>query len=250
MTHTRVPEQPDSGGINVGNVSGTGIAIGHGAQAIVTIYQTVLRPLPVNLSSLIRPLVEHYTAVFGGRDAELAGLDAFLADPQYPFGLLVAPAGLGKTALLVHWIARVQQQHSQWRIIFAPVSIRYQTASEQVVLGLLAHSLAEIYNDLEQFRSYDQSPSSLRALITDYLRRPLPSGTQGCPCSFLRATSSARPPGAHQRPRTCCVVETTCVPLGVAIVTNPAIPGVAGCWISQVAQKRSPAVVMSSSATG
>jgi hypothetical protein len=178
MTHPYVPEQPGSGDINVGYVSGTGIAIGHGAQAIVTIYQTVLRPLPVNLSSLVRPLIEHYTAVFGGRDAELAGLDAFLADTQHPFGLLVAPTGLGKTALLVHWIARLKQQHPQWRIIFAPVSLRYQTASEQVTLGILAHSLAEIHNDLEQFRSYEQSPSSLRALIADYLRCSLPTGTQ------------------------------------------------------------------------
>ncbi|MFV9506870.1 MAG: AAA family ATPase [Oscillochloridaceae bacterium umkhey_bin13] len=177
MMHSHDSEQPGSSDINVGNVSGTGIAIGHGAQAIVTIYQTVLRPLPVKYSALVQPLIEHYTAVFGGRDAELAGLDAFLADPQHPFGLLVAPTGLGKTALLVHWIARVQQQHPQWRIIFAPVSIRYQTASEQVLLGLLAHSLAEFHHDLDQFRSYDQSPSSLRALITDYLRRPLQGDT-------------------------------------------------------------------------
>jgi hypothetical protein len=173
MTQPHDPEQPGSGDINVGDVSGRAIAIGHGAQAT---YQEIVRPLPVNLSSLVRPLIEHYTAVFGGRDAELAGLDAFLADPQHPFSLLVAPTGLGKTALLVHWIARVQQQHPQWRIIFAPVSIRYQTASEQVALSLLAYSLAEIHDGLEQFRDYDQSPFSLRALITDYLRRPLPDG--------------------------------------------------------------------------
>lgn len=118
---------------------------------ITYIYQTILRPLPVDLSSLVRPLIEHYTAVFGGRDAELTGLDAFLVDPQHPFGLLVAPTGLGKTALLVHWIARLQQQHPQLRIIFAPVSIRYQTASEHVTLSILAHNLAEIITILSNF---------------------------------------------------------------------------------------------------
>ncbi|MCX7790652.1 MAG: ATP-binding protein [Chloroflexaceae bacterium] len=159
-----------------GDVSGRAIAIGRGAQAI---YQEILRPLPVNLSALVRPLIEHYAAdVFGGRDAELAALDAFLADPRYPFGLLVAPTGIGKTALLVHWIARVQQQQPQWRIIFAPVSIRYQTAGEQTALSLLAQGLADLHRDLEQFRAYDQAPTSLRALIADYLRRELPDGAQ------------------------------------------------------------------------
>jgi hypothetical protein len=139
----------------------------------------VQRSLPVNLRTLVQPLIEHYAVdVFGGRDAELAQLDTFLADPTHPFGLLVAPTGLGKTALLVHWIARVQQQHPEWRIIFAPVSIRFQTANEQVALSILAHSLADIHSDLEQYRSYDQSPSNLRALIADYLRRPLPTGAQ------------------------------------------------------------------------
>jgi hypothetical protein len=138
----------------------------------------IQRSLPVNLISLVQPLIEHYAVdVFGGRDAELAQLDAFLIDTTHPFGLMVAPTGLGKTALLVHWIARLQQQHPQWRIVFAPVSIRFLTASEQVALSLLAYGLADIHDDLEQFRTYDQSPSSLRALITDYLRRPLPPET-------------------------------------------------------------------------
>ncbi|EFO80411.1 hypothetical protein OSCT_1770 [Oscillochloris trichoides DG-6] len=161
-------------GGNVNQIAGDSVA----GDKITHLYQQILRPLPVKYSALVRPLIEHYTAVFGGRDAELAALDTFLADPQHPFGLLVASTGMGKTALLVHWIARVQQQHPQWRIIFAPVSIRYQTASEQVVLGLLAHSLAEFHHDLDQFNNYDQSPHSLRALITDYLRRPLPDGVR------------------------------------------------------------------------
>ena len=130
----------------------------------------------VRFNALVRPLIEHYTAVFGGRDAELAELDTFLHDPLHPFGLLVAPTGLGKTALLVHWIARVQQYYPQWRTIFAPISIRFQTAGEDAALRLLAQQLAELHNDLGQFRSYDQSPFGLRALITDYLRRPLPPG--------------------------------------------------------------------------
>lgn len=169
----------NSGDIRIdGSVSGTGIAIGHGATAIVTIYQQILRPLPYSFRAGVQRMVEDYTAIFGGRDSELAQLDEFLLHDERPFALLLAQTGRGKTALLIHWIARVQQVHPQWRVIFAPISIRYQTASEQVTLGLLAYSLAEIHSDLEQFRSYEQSPTSLRAIVADYLRRPLPENVR------------------------------------------------------------------------
>jgi hypothetical protein len=122
---------------------------------IVHIYQTVLRPVPIKFSAGVQRMVEDYTAIFGGRDAELARLDTFLTEDERPFGLLIAPTGRGKTALLIHWLARVKQQHPDWRVVFTLISIRYQTASEQVALNLLAHTLAEVHNDLEQFRSYD-----------------------------------------------------------------------------------------------
>ncbi|OAN45148.1 hypothetical protein A6A03_15645 [Chloroflexus islandicus] len=165
---------PIHAGRDVNQIGGDYVA----GDKVVHQYQAIWRPLPVQYRTLVQPLIEHYTAVFGGRETELAALDAFLADPDHPCALLVAPTGRGKTALLVHWIARVQQQSPQWRIIFAPISIRFQTASEQVALGLLAHSLAEAHNDLDQYSRYDQSPPSLRALISDYLRRPLPAGVQ------------------------------------------------------------------------
>jgi hypothetical protein len=174
MSQSNHPEQ--AGSINT-SVNGIGNAVGPGAQAIVN--QTLLPPLPVNLRSLVQALIEHYGQdIFGGRDAELAILDAFLDNPECPYGLLVALTGRGKTALLIRWLARIQQQQPKWQIIFAPVSIRFETASEEVILGILAHSLAEIHQDLEQFRQYDKTPKSLRALVSDYLRRPLPDDTQ------------------------------------------------------------------------
>ncbi|MGQ9827891.1 MAG: hypothetical protein ACUVSW_08505 [Roseiflexus sp.] len=82
---------------------------------------------------------------------------------------------MGKTALLVHWIIRVQQRGDR-RVLFVPISIRFGTADEKVALELLAHGLAEVHNDLKQFHEHERSPSSLRALIADYLSRPLPDG--------------------------------------------------------------------------
>jgi len=141
-------------------------------------FRHLIDPLSGAFQARLAPLIAHYTALFGGRDAELAALDAFLADPHAPFGLLVAPTGMGKTALLIHWLARVQQEQPQWQIIFVPLSIRYETASAPIALGMLAYRLADLHGDLEQFRDYAHSPSHLRTLIADYLRRPLPEATQ------------------------------------------------------------------------
>lgn len=166
--------QPD----HTQNLSGGGSALGAAAQAIVTTYRQILRPLPPSLSALVRPLIAHHSAMFGGRDAELAALDAFLASPNHPFGLLVAPAGIGKTTLLVHWLARVQRKQPRWRIVFAPISIRYQTAGEQTALSLLAYGLASLHDDLDCLLTYDQSPDILRDIITVYLSYPLPARTK------------------------------------------------------------------------
>src|SRR5262245_61635702 len=42
---------------------------------------------------------------FGGRAAALSRLSAWLDDPEAPYLLLTAPAGRGKSALLVRWCA-------------------------------------------------------------------------------------------------------------------------------------------------
>jgi uncharacterized protein YeeX (DUF496 family) len=177
MSQSNHPQQTN-GDTFADNVSGIGNAVGAGAQSNVTINNTQLPSLPINLRSLVQPLIDNYLKEpFGGRDAELAMLDAFLDDPECAYGLLVAPTGLGKTALLIRWLSHLQERRPSYHVIFAPISIRYQTATEQTTYGILAHSLAEVHNDLENFRQYDKS-QGLRALVIDYLRRPLPAGRQ------------------------------------------------------------------------
>ncbi|MGQ9827892.1 MAG: hypothetical protein ACUVSW_08510 [Roseiflexus sp.] len=70
-------EQGDT--ISTGNVDRQAIAIGTNATAI---YQHLVKPLPVNRRGLVFQLITYYTAVFGGRKAELDRLDAFLNDPN------------------------------------------------------------------------------------------------------------------------------------------------------------------------
>src|SRR5207249_706152 len=89
--------------------------------------------------------------------------------------LLLAPTGRGKTALLIHWVAHVQVVGA-WTVVFAPISLRFQTASETVTLGALAHGLAAFHGETARLHTYNMTPDQLRPLIADYLRRDPPVG--------------------------------------------------------------------------
>ena len=80
---------------------------------------------------------------FGGRQEQLASLDAWLASPSAAPRLLVSgPAGRGKSALLVRWLHTLKDRPSAWRIIFVPVSIRFATNRPEIYLRLLTAQLA------------------------------------------------------------------------------------------------------------
>jgi hypothetical protein len=93
---------------------------------------------------------------FGGRDCELERLDAWLADAKAaPRMLVTAPAGRGKSALLVQWMKSLQNRglfaedsglfaEHKWRLAFMPISIRVGTNQPSVFLDGLARRLAEI----------------------------------------------------------------------------------------------------------
>jgi hypothetical protein len=139
-------------------------------SVFIQVVNQILRPTPPRYRAAILRLVEDYAAVFGGRDAQLATLDTFLAGEQ-PYALLLAPTGRGKTALLIHWLIEVQAGEG-WHTIFTPISLRYQTASAEATFGALAAALADFHGESEQFQGYNQTPEQLRALVADYLRRP------------------------------------------------------------------------------
>jgi uncharacterized protein YjeT (DUF2065 family) len=87
---------------------------------------------------------------FGGRNSDLATLNSWLfkagSEPRY---LVTAPAGRGKSALLVRWIEQLKQTvptdtHESWHLLFAPISIRYETHRPEIFYELIAARLAEI----------------------------------------------------------------------------------------------------------
>jgi hypothetical protein len=110
---------------------------------------------------------------FGGRDHELERLDAWLDDPRAaPRMLLTAPAGRGKSALLVQWMKSLQDRglgtEDNWRLAFIPVSIRFGTNRPSVFLGGLAHRLAEI-TDEPVPREAIENAEALKYVVEDQL---------------------------------------------------------------------------------
>ncbi len=79
---------------------------------------------------------------FGGRGPMLDRLDGWLDDPASPRRLLLyAPAGRGKSALVVHWLAHTAVR---FHPVFLPVSVRFGTNRAELFHHALATRLAEL----------------------------------------------------------------------------------------------------------
>lgn len=119
---------------------------------------------------------------FGGRDDELRRLDAWLLDPNSaPRMLVTAPAGRGKSALLVRWMKNLQDGCvcgvNGWQLAFMPISIRTGTSRPEVFYEGLARRLAEIGGEaLPQEAFHDGD--GFRYAIRDQLDRLAMSGKQ------------------------------------------------------------------------
>src|SRR5207244_3981648 len=91
-----------------------------------------------------------------------------------PYMLLVAPAGRGKSALLVHWSHQLLAR-TDLAVAFLPVSIRFRTNLASVAFAALAARLAILHR--EKVPAVPDTPLEVwRGLVTDYLTRPLPDG--------------------------------------------------------------------------
>ena len=108
----------------------------------------VWRPIPVTHKLKIERFVDFYLGTkskpvpFGGRQKELDELSGWLGDRTAPRHLLVtAPAGRGKTALVVQWMQLIP---SDWKVAFVPISIRFQTNHASIFYEAMAHQLAAI----------------------------------------------------------------------------------------------------------
>jgi hypothetical protein len=132
-----------------------------------------LTPTPPTYRGLIRRFLQAYLGSpqapvpFGGRDAQIVQLNQWLAEPDATSNLLVtAPAGRGKTSLLVHWLSEVDRE--SWPVAFVPISIRYGTNRAAAFYQALAAHLAETLG--KKLLSAPADPASFyRDKVIEYL---------------------------------------------------------------------------------
>ncbi len=114
-------------------------------------------------------------APFGGRQAQLEELDAWLQDGRSPYGLLAAPAGRGKSALQAQWSQSLLERR-RGRPIFIPISLRFNIHTPELVYRALALRLASLHHEtlppFDHFASAEQGLEVCRA----YLERTPPPG--------------------------------------------------------------------------
>ena len=80
---------------------------------------------------------------FSGRHDEMAELDAWLTQAKKRFGFLVAPAGMGKSALVANWTKHLQDSE-QAVVAYHPISLRYGTNSQKQTLRSLLIQMSDV----------------------------------------------------------------------------------------------------------
>lgn len=129
----------------------------------------------------IQNLIRHYLGQeagpqpFGGRQAELGFLQAWLADDRAPQRfLLLAPAGQGKTALVCRFCHELQSQPNL-AVAFFPISNRFNTHRAAEIFPSLLSRLARIHGQTLP----EQAGAGLGAWqlqLHELMRRPPPPG--------------------------------------------------------------------------
>jgi hypothetical protein len=154
-----------------------------GDRNVVTVHNLVqgVHRLPTDYATRIENFLVEYLGTpdhpvpFGGREAALTELDAWLIDPTAPpYMLLTAPAGRGKSALLTRWSQGLTQREDAPAVVFLPVSVRFRTNLNSVVFASLAARLANLHGVKVPITS--ESAEIWRGMVSSYLARPLPDG--------------------------------------------------------------------------
>jgi hypothetical protein len=150
-------------------------------NAAVRNFTEGLRDLPTDDVARVQHFLAEYLGdarhpvPFGGRERDFDLLDTWLANRQAPpYLLLAAPAGRGKSALLLRWCLRLFSQ-PDLAVVSFPVSIRFRTNLAGVVFPSLVALLARLHGE-----SIPGDPHTheevWRGLLKEYLTRPLPDG--------------------------------------------------------------------------
>ena len=150
-------------------------------HTLVNTFTEGLRELPTDYATRVKHFLGEYLGSprhpvpFGGRARNFAHLDAWLADQDAPpYLLLAAPAGRGKSALLLRWCQRLLARPDP-AVVYFPVSIRFRTNLAGVVFPALAALLANLHRE-KLPADPNMHEEVWRGLLVDYMTRPLPDG--------------------------------------------------------------------------
>jgi hypothetical protein len=111
-------------------------------------------------------------APFGGRSAQLARLDEWLASQDQPNLLVTAEAGRGKSTLLARWCGALEQRRligaedDAPDVVFVPISARYELSREDIVLAAAVTRLAELHKTAVFPSPVDGWRSALATLLS------------------------------------------------------------------------------------
>lgn len=138
---------------------------------------------PLSVATAMRAFLKYYLgdeacpAPFGGREATIAMLDHWLAEPQPACLLLTAPAGRGKSAVLAQWANQLVRRDNL-SVAYYPISLRFCTQQATHILSALCSRLARIHGDTASSVGSGMTYSELRDLFSHLLSRPLPPDLQ------------------------------------------------------------------------
>jgi hypothetical protein len=173
--------------ISVGNIEGSVVAIGKNSIAIQVVYRTNYyiegaRFYLPEFTTAVKNFFDNYLGdeanpvPFGGRDDALMKLEQWRTQADAPPRLLLAaPAGRGKSALLVQWSENLKEQQDV-AVVFMPISIRFSTNQEEATFSLLATRLAHLYGKEMPDKWGNFPASAWRRLVAEYLQESLPDG--------------------------------------------------------------------------
>ncbi|GER90601.1 hypothetical protein KDW_47630 [Dictyobacter vulcani] len=151
------------------------------ANLLMTTFTEGLRDLPTDAVTRVKNFLLEYLGhpqqpvPFGGRSRDFASLDGWLEDTQAePYLLIAAPAGRGKSALLLRWCQHLIT-HQSLAIAYFPVSIRFRTNLAGTTFPALTALLASLHGEHIP-DDPNVSEEVWRGLLAAYLVRPLPAG--------------------------------------------------------------------------
>lgn len=165
-------------------LTGSNVMIGSRVYGDLTIKNYFIQGLPrlvIDYSSRIQDFLLEYLGSkrkrvpFGGRQQQLDELHAWLDDHTAPpYYLMSAEAGRGKSALVCRWLAQLTTC-PDLNVIFVPISIRFETATQDVVFAALAARLAKFYGEDDKL-NLRATAGEWKIVCEIYLRRKPPAG--------------------------------------------------------------------------